>query len=418
MPMAAGAGQGCTASGRLVNPASAAAVSRSIATATPPLMAKRRKIPIRKKQVNTAKPTLAEKKAKLQAELDELDAKDEMDRRQAAGVYDFAPLIVKSPVYPPSISIDEHTKKINALFGSLLAKATAKFDEGGQEEDNQGKTAALTTKDGRKRLLLTDLRLIQSGKIALSEYRFAIQLAAHKTGKAEAKQLIYLFSDRYWMAHQGIGHYQKNLEELFELKTVSEELRAEIHDNLKVHLSAEFNPTIERLDNRLFKEVSKKAKESYLKQKADIMHSSRRNIFHRAGGSSMLPTLPAHITHVAERRILKEDWARMEVDDVVSFVFTKDDGQTVNGCKRITALAGDAVVYKGQKVIVPKGAVWCEGDNKDESYDSRQAGAVPFENLRSRCIFSYDVGRGHFKYLGRRHDDIWWLLRAFLGLES
>ena len=271
---------------------------------------------------------------------------------------------------------------------------------------------------GRCFFLSSDLDLILSGKTALSEYRFAIQLAAHKTGKAEAKQLIYLFSDRYWMAHQGIGHYAENLEELFELKTVSEELRAEIHANLKVHLSAEFRPERVRLESRLFKEVSTEAKESYLKKKADLMHRSQSVIFSKCGGPSMLPTFPAYTSAYVARRISDDGWARLEVGDIVCYVSPTNDGQTVFANKRITALAGGEVKYKGRKAIVPEGAVWCEGDNKNESYDSRQAGAVPFENLRSRCILSYRVDRGHFKYLGRRYDDIWWLLRAFLGLES
>ena len=413
MPMAAGSAS--TTIGIIVNPASAAAVSRAIATATPPLMAKRRKIP-GKKKMNLAKPTLAEKKVKLQAELDVLDVKDEMDRRQAAGVYDFAPLIVKSPVYLPTISKEEQAKQLQDLYRSLMDSAGV----GESKEavaDKQSNNAPLTTKERARRELAVDLSLIFSGKIAISEFRYVIQSAALKTGNDEAKHLIRLFLDRYWAD-------QENLDELFELKAVSEDLRQEIKDNLKVLNSAEFNQTMERIENRLFKEVSKKARESYLKQKAFAMHGSRRDIFNANFGlsmlptPSMLPTLPAYNAWSVERGISKEDWARMEVDDVVAFVLTKDDGQTRHACKRITALAGDVVEYNGQKAIVPKGAVWCEGDNKDESYDSRQAGAVPFENLRSRCILSYRVGRGHFKYLGRRQDDIWWLFRAFLGLES
>lgn len=127
------AGQGLTASGRLVSHASAANVSRSIATATPPLMAKRRKIPRRKKEESIAKPSLAERKAKLQAELDELDAKDEMDRRQAAGIYDVAPLLAETSPYPPTISRQKFDEKIAAHFRSLVDKVTAKFDGKGRE---------------------------------------------------------------------------------------------------------------------------------------------------------------------------------------------------------------------------------------------------------------------------------------------
>ena len=94
---------------------------------------------------------------------------------------------------------------------------------------------------------------------------------------------------------------------------------------------------------------------------------------------------------------------------------------TVNALKRITALAGDIAEYKGRKVVIPEGTVWCEGDNKAESYDSREAGAVPFENLRSRVIASYDK-RWHYAFHGRRDGDFRWLVqtqaRAFLGLDN
>lgn len=399
-------------------------MSRPIATATPPLL-KWRKVPRRKKEVKQVKPTNAERIMKLQADLDELNAEAEAEKRQAAGDYDFAPLLSRTSTYPPTISSDEADIKLKDLYMSLNSKAFEKFEEvstEGSEQESEKKNDLRSTRERLKKILLNDLDLIVSGKIALSEYRFAIQLAAHKTGKREAEHLIRLFSDRHWAAHQGIDHYEEQLNDLFELRSVSdEELKAEIESNLAKNLSAEFRPIRTRLEERLFKEVPEKVKETYLEEKAAILHGSERPLFTVSSGPSMLPTLPAHQCTQVNRKILKEDWAALEIDDIVTYVQPNPNGHTVIACKRITALAQEIAEYKGRKVIVPKGTVWCEGDNKAESYDSREAGAVPFENLRSRVIASYDK-RWHYAFHGRRDGDFRWLVqtqaRAFLGLDN
>ena len=398
-------------------------MSRPIATATQPLL-KWRKVPRRKKEIKVVKPTNAERRAKLQAELDKLEAEAEADKREAAGDYDFAPLLSRTSTYPPTISSDEAGVRLKDLYESLYSKALAKFEKVSTEgsEKESGNQDDLNATRGRlKNILLSDLNLILTGRFALSEYRFAIQLAAHKTGKSEATHLIRLFSDRHWAAHQGIDHYEEQLNNLFELRGVSEELKAKIQSNLAPFLSAEFRPIRTRCEERLFKEVPKKVKDSYLEEKAAILHGSERPLFTVASGPSMIPTFPAHGCTQVNRKILKEDWAALEIDDLVTYVQPSPNGHTVIACKRITALAGDIAEYKGRKVVIPEGTVWCEGDNKAESYDSRQAGAVPFENLRSRVIASYDK-RWHYAFLGRRDDDFWWLFqtraKAFLGLND
>jgi len=46
-------------------------------------------------------------------------------------------------------------------------------------------------------------------------------------------------------------------------------------------------------------------------------------------------------------------------------------------CKRIVGTPGDKIRVNFSHVTVPEGHIWLEGDNKDDSTDSRTYGAVP-----------------------------------------
>ena len=43
--------------------------------------------------------------------------------------------------------------------------------------------------------------------------------------------------------------------------------------------------------------------------------------------------------------------------------------------------------HKVEMVTVPKGHVWLEGDNADQSKDSRVYGPIPYALLRGRALF-------------------------------
>ena len=62
-----------------------------------------------------------------------------------------------------------------------------------------------------------------------------------------------------------------------------------------------------------------------------------------------------------------------------------------NVCKRISALEGDVVTFKGRKYKVPEDHCWVLGDNPKESWDSRHYGALPLQNLRSRVLFTFQL---------------------------
>lgn len=55
-------------------------------------------------------------------------------------------------------------------------------------------------------------------------------------------------------------------------------------------------------------------------------------------------------------------------------------------CKRIVAGPGDRVPVPGALTFVPKGHVWLQGDNANNSMDSRVFGPVPFGLVRSRVV--------------------------------
>lgn len=58
-------------------------------------------------------------------------------------------------------------------------------------------------------------------------------------------------------------------------------------------------------------------------------------------------------------------------------------------CKRVIAMEGDQVfnTETNSYVSMKKGHVWLEGDNKDNSKDSRAYGQVPYGLLRGRVFF-------------------------------
>lgn len=61
-------------------------------------------------------------------------------------------------------------------------------------------------------------------------------------------------------------------------------------------------------------------------------------------------------------------------------------------CKRIIAIENDRIYLNRPNVFVqiPERSVWVEGDNKEDSYDSRNYGSVPINMLIGRAFFLID----------------------------
>jgi mitochondrial inner membrane protease subunit 1 len=108
-------------------------------------------------------------------------------------------------------------------------------------------------------------------------------------------------------------------------------------------------------------------------------------------GPSMLPTF-----NTDGDVVLVEFWTKktnaLKAGDVVVAKSPTNPKQTV--CKRIAALEGQIVTVEPQNAfqqvrhhVVSQGHVWLQGDNLNNSTDSRSYGAVPLALVRGRVFY-------------------------------
>ncbi|XP_017151997.2 mitochondrial inner membrane protease subunit 1, partial [Drosophila miranda] len=112
-------------------------------------------------------------------------------------------------------------------------------------------------------------------------------------------------------------------------------------------------------------------------------------------GPSMEPTLFTDNVLVTER--LTKHWRGYKPGDIIIAVSPTNSKQCV--CKRVVAVSGQevhiaqpcSVANKTKpamiKSYVPRGHIWIEGDNKDNSCDSRDYGPIPVGLIRSRVVY-------------------------------
>jgi len=72
-------------------------------------------------------------------------------------------------------------------------------------------------------------------------------------------------------------------------------------------------------------------------------------------------------------------------------VATSPSNPTKSVCKRVTAIGGDTIVTStaGEPPTyaqIPQGYIWIEGDNKHQSYDSREYGPIPIQLVQGKAI--------------------------------
>jgi len=122
----------------------------------------------------------------------------------------------------------------------------------------------------------------------------------------------------------------------------------------------------------------------------------------RISGSSMESTMKdGEIVLMSRFATMQEKY---ETGDIVMFhYYDADGGKTV--VKRIIATEGDhiriladgGVEVNGDGLVdmtVPRGTVFVMGDNRGESFDSRNMGAIPCEDLKGKVFFRlFPLGR-------------------------
>jgi len=101
-------------------------------------------------------------------------------------------------------------------------------------------------------------------------------------------------------------------------------------------------------------------------------------------GPSMCPTLNPAGDIVLVNKTSKS----FKTGDVVIATSPSNFHKTV--CKRITAMEGDRIliVRDGGPSYerVPRGYVWIEGDNKIQSFDSREYGPIPIQLIQGKAM--------------------------------
>ncbi|XP_022857711.1 mitochondrial inner membrane protease subunit 1-like [Olea europaea var. sylvestris] len=122
-------------------------------------------------------------------------------------------------------------------------------------------------------------------------------------------------------------------------------------------------------------------------------------------GPSMLPTINLYGNLLLAERISTR-LGKVGPGDVVLVRSPENPRQIVT--KRVKGGEGDSVTYlvnpknsdEEKTVIVPKGHVWIEGDNKYNTKDSRKFGPIPYALLQGR-VFCVLWPPEDFKSIGK-----------------
>lgn len=111
-----------------------------------------------------------------------------------------------------------------------------------------------------------------------------------------------------------------------------------------------------------------------------LIISDQLIVGNRSEGRSMEPTLPDNSTIIVDKFFYK--FRKIKKGDII--IAQSPLNADIDICKRVLFLEQESV--HGMKI--PKNHIWVEGDNKENSFDSRNHGPIPACLVKGRVVMS------------------------------